>query len=150
LATAADEAGPERDVIESVFADAIQPILRACEETAGGRFMATLSVWVREAPRFSMTSVSSGDGMATSSVYAEVRVRLRRTFNPSRLLFRAEAIFEGIAEASGFSGFQLGGAVHLDTMGLRVEPSCGVYCYNVREWRGWVRLSTPQTHDDWL
>jgi hypothetical protein len=138
LATLADETEPACDVIERVLADAIQPVFRTCEDAAGGRFMATITVWVRETHVFSMDVASSGDDRIASSVHAEVRLRFRRTFNPRRLLFRAEAIFEGIAPESGFSGFQLGGAVHLDPEGMLVQPSGGAYLYNVREWRGWV------------
>jgi hypothetical protein len=137
LATRADEFEPQRDVIERVVADAVRPLLRLCEDAAGGPFAATVTLWVGESAGPSMEVLSSGEQSRVSPVHAEVRLRFRRTFNPRRLLFRAEAQLEGIPAEFRLSGFHLSGAAHLEPEAIRIQPSGRTYCYNVSEWRGW-------------
>jgi hypothetical protein len=137
LATRADEFEPPYEVVQRVIADGIRPILQACEEAVGGPFAATVTVWVGQSAGLSVEVLSSGKEAVALTIHAEVCLRFRRTINPSRMLFRAEAIFEGLSPDTAFSGFRLGGAARSEPEGVRVQPSGGTYCYNVRDWQGW-------------
>jgi hypothetical protein len=137
MATEADEFEPPGPVIERVFVEAIVPVLRACESSLGWPIVADLTVWVRDDPRSSLAVTSTGIGSSDPPTSGEIRLRFRRTIDPHRTLFRAEAILPGVRPKKGFSGFTIRGDVRQAGDAITVRDRGGAYRHNVWTWTGW-------------
>jgi hypothetical protein len=125
---------PPEKVLEAAVDQILRPILKQISTDTKHGFFATVSVMQgsKEANRFDLEHES----ITQSKISGEIRLRFRPTFNPSRFLVRAEAIFKKPCLANGFSGFMVKGQVIHDRH-IIAKRSAWTIRYNVWEWTGW-------------
>lgn len=121
---------PSDAVLKAVIEQILRPTMEQISRDAGIELAASVSIWnnATEVCRFSMEH-----GSSEAKTAGEIRLRFRTTFNPKRLLLRAEAIFDNPRLASGFSGFTLKGQITINGQ-VNAERKAWTVRYNVWDW----------------
>ncbi len=120
-----------QSMLECVIEFAVCPLVEElCKET-GQSMLLKLEI-VNSVPVIAATlRVGAGaDGLA--AVHGEVRVVFKELVHPSR--FSVEAILDGLAPGTGYSGFSMRGKVRLKDGGSPLRMTGYTNRYNVREW----------------
>jgi hypothetical protein len=76
------------------------------------------------------------NAVAVMPIPGEVRAVFRRTGDPNRVLYRAQ-LRVAPDKRTGWSGFQLGGAIVRGEVGLQVQPQGMTVLYHVHDWLPW-------------
>ena len=127
-----DEFLPQSEIVDLILGRGIKPILKEIAADLDEPLPCILTLCRGEliGPR-----VLIADGSGASK--GEIRLRVRKTFRKTRLLFFAEAIFRNVAVKSGFSGFSVKGTVSIEKE-TQVSITGWTVRYNVWEWTGWI------------
>ena len=119
-------------MLESVIDLALRPLVaELSQETGQSILLKVTAVDSGYAPSASLYVGKTGAEDA-ATVSGEIRVVFKDPVRPSR--FSVEAILDGLAPGTGYSGFSMRGRVRLDDGGPSVKVNGHTNRYNVREW----------------
>ncbi|MCO8125588.1 hypothetical protein NHH03_27865, partial [Stieleria sp. TO1_6] len=135
MATASDEIQPSSELIAAILDDAVTPRFEDFERDGCPPLFANVVVAVRE-------SLTSKGTFCTASlpnydVNGELRIRVRKTGSPMRVIWRVESLFPAIMPETGFVGFDARGDARLAGKHWAIQTKGWQGKYNVCEWAGW-------------
>lgn len=123
-------------VVEKIIAKVICPILRRFEEETGESFLGRFFVYGKWGFQFVTLLDGTGRAAAMDASQARGDIRLQITKAEDRPCdFQIEAIFRGIREETGFSGFEVTGEVLIQSGSVNVESDMCVVRYGIWEWQ---------------
>lgn len=132
-----EEQIPEDRIFHALVEDALVPTIRAYEKDLGRRLLTDVVVMAGGMRGPSMLISTGEEPTPEDNPDGEIRIRLRPGFQDNRLLWRADAVYQDVDPASGFSGFLLRGDVQWQPESVHVECEAVSTKYNDREWRKW-------------
>ena len=135
MPTAADEFEPPAELIQSLLASEVLPRLASFENDGCPQLFARTFIVVRDLKTLIGVFGSSGELDIQSN--GELRMRMRKTFNENRVVWRIESLFPNVMPSTGFVGFDSNGDAigHENQWIVRPNAWCGKY--NVDDWHGW-------------
>ncbi len=85
-----------------------------------------------------MIGVFGSSGELDIQPNGELRMRMRKTINENRVVWRIESLFPNVMPLTGFVGFDSNGDAigHEGQWIVRPNAWCGKY--NVDDWHGWT------------
>ncbi|GAA4463100.1 hypothetical protein [Novipirellula rosea] len=135
MPTQRDEHMPDADFLALLASSVIQPRLASFEQDGCPRLIASYVVGVQNL----LTDVGavSSNGDADTHCNGELRVRVRHTGDPSRIVWRIESLFPHVMPSTGFVGFDAGGDARLGPDGWSIRNANWTGKYGVDYWHGW-------------
>ena len=135
MPTQSDEFAPGADFLALLASSVIQPRL-ASFESDGCPPLVALYVSAVLDQLNAVGTVAAHDN-PDSDTNGEIRVRVRHTGDPARVVWRIESLFPNIMPATGFVGFDQRGNARLADNVWSIRPDSRVGKYNVANWHGW-------------
>lgn len=138
---ASEDFCPKNNVLETIIHNVVVPILNQIElelEIGLKQQNYKFSVFIDD--REECYNIIDFSGKPSSEENLQyIRVRFRPIFDPNKLKFRIESVFSegGLTRKIGFSGFTAKGTINTDD--LTIKEYIWSICYNVWNWRGWIR-----------
>ncbi|MGN6544950.1 MAG: hypothetical protein ACTHK7_07860 [Aureliella sp.] len=136
MPTTADEFHPPDDLVQSLLVYEVLPRLASFEADGCPPMFAKICIAVHAHMTHFGTYGSSGEISAQSN--GELRIRMRKTGNENRVVWRIESLFPGIMTSTGFVGFDSQGDAKQHDGRWTVRSSGWIGKYNVDYWHGWT------------
>ena len=136
MPTAADEFEPSAELIQSLLASEVLPRLASFENDDCPKLFARTFIAVRELKTFIGVFGSSGELDMQSN--GELRMRMRKTIDENRVVWRIESLFPNVMPSTGFVGFDSSGDAKRHEDQWIVRPNAWSGKYNVDHWHDWA------------
>jgi len=136
MPTAADEFEPSIELIQSLLAAEVQPRLASFENEGCPKLFARTLTVVQDC--MTLIGVFGSCGKIDLLSNGELRIRIRKTFNENRVVWRIESLFPNIMSSTGFVGFDSRGDAIRHENQWTVRPDGWTGKYNVDSWHGWT------------
>ena len=135
MPTQRDEFAPDADFLALLASSVIQPRL-ASFESDGCPPLVALYVSAVLDQLNAVGTVAAHDN-PDSNTNGEIRVRVRQTGNPARVVWCIESLFPNIMPSTGFVGFDQRGDAQIVDNVWSIRTDSWVGKYNVADWHGW-------------
>ncbi len=136
MPTAADEFEPPAELIQSLLSSEVLPRLASFENDGCPKLFARTFIAVRELKTFIGVFGSSGELEQQSN--GELLIRMRKTIDQNRVVWRIESLFPTVMPSTGFVGFDSSGDAKRHDDQWIVRPNAWSGKYNVDDWHGWT------------
>ncbi len=126
------ESSEFQGMLETVIEFVLRPFVEELSKETGQSMLLKVGVVNSHPDIAASLYVGEIGAEGTAAVNGEIRVVFKDLARPSR--FSVEAILDGFARGTGYSGFSMRGRVRVNDGGLPVRVTGYVNRYNVREW----------------
>lgn len=131
---------PDLPVLDAVIESAVVPAIRDIEKNLGVVLPTVVTLWTpsMEGPKILVTGQGTLEAALAQSPRGEMRLSFRDTAVQGRLLYFGEAVYaQDLSPKTGFSGFDLRGAVRLEGGRISIDDDSWTIKYKVWRFRGW-------------
>jgi hypothetical protein len=136
MPTTADEIEPTLALIQAIVRTEVVPRLASFTKEGCRNLHPTVFIAVRQ--RLLLIENCGLPETTNEDPNGEMRIRVRKTFDMNRVVWRIESIFPDIMPSTGFTGFDSSGDAVWNQTDWFIRPKDWIGKYNLTKWRGWT------------